>query len=79
MATLANPIVVEQDNGTLIRLHCATPGERCNVDDARNVSRVPWAEALVLLMEAPTDEEMERDSNPLKVLARLLCVYCFER
>ncbi len=79
MAFLANPIAVEQDNGTLIRLHCGNPGERCNVDDAKNQSRVPWSEAFMLLMDAPTEAEFDADQTAETLMEKFLCVYCFER
>ena len=49
MAILHNPIANLDADGRLVRLHCGTPGENCQLDDAKDKETLTWVEALLLL------------------------------
>ena len=66
MAILPNPIANLED-GRLVKLHCGTPGERCNLDDAEDKKTATWEEAIWLL------------HNRIEYTGELLvlCQFCF--
>ena len=66
-AILADPIVNLDAGGRLVRLHCGTPGENCQLDDAKDKKTVTWAEAfdLTLGTDGSTDVDV------------YLCTFCF--
>ena len=46
---LPDPIANLDADGRLVKLHCGTPGERCNLDDAEDKRTVTWETASILL------------------------------
>ncbi len=64
-AILADPVANLDVEGGLVRLHCGTPGELCNLDDAKRKETVTWLGALSLCW---------RSSLPDR---QLLCQFCF--
>ena len=78
MAILHDPIANLDSSGRLVRLHCGSPGERCNLDDAENRKTVNWAQAFALLHEedwlfGPVDSELIEMIGTCP----FLCTYCF--
>lgn len=62
---LPDPIVNLDKDGRLVKLHCGTPGERCNLDNAKNKKTVPWAKVMwIMKFEEPR-------------LKGILCWFCF--
>ena len=92
-AILANPIANLDADGRLVRLHCGTPGENCQLDQAKDKKKITWGDAVVLMIKEEYNRSAERimasrppgysqisgDYSPdwQKAARSALCAYCF--
>jgi len=65
-AILADPVASLDADGRLVKLHCGTPGENCQLDDAKDKQTLPWDEALIYII-----------AQFRGTLRPFLCTYCF--
>ena len=75
MAILANPIANLDADGRLVRLHCGTPGENCQLDQAKDKKTMTWFVALDLYSKEYFRQRKGLDS--FEDLPSLTCHYCF--
>ena len=62
---LKKPVANFDSNGKLEKLHCGTPSEKCNLDDAKDQRLITWPEAF------------SRAFYGKSFLVDILCHYCF--
>ena len=62
---LKDPIANFSSDGKLEKLHCGTPGENCNLDDAKDKRVLTWPEAFSKVFYGKS------------FLVDTLCHYCF--
>ncbi len=69
------PVANLDAEGRLVRLHCGTPGERCNLDEAEDKETVTWFIALELYWREMMRLRQGMDS--FEELPIPLCQFCF--
>ncbi len=74
MAILHDPILIGDGDDRVVKVHCGTPGEQCNVDEAKYKQKVPWNTAFmaIILEVMRAGEGTKRDT-----LHELMCDHCF--
>ncbi len=50
MAILHDPILIGDGDDRVVKVHCGTPGEQCNVDEATYKQKVPWNTAFMAII-----------------------------
>jgi len=76
LGILKQPILIGDGDDRVVKVHCGTPDERCNLDDAAFKQSVSWQLALagIVLEVLRAGEGEKRDT-----IDELMCNYCFGR